>query len=697
MKNKIFDFRLYLQGLGRLRVIGIALAILCLTISVLVPTVRWLDGPGPNYQVEYPLDGDELVLEGSAQTWHDFDGLTENGKWEATWVQEAISDEVTIIPVLVASYLSPVLMLMMFSFLNKRKESDFYHAIPFTRGCVYTSFVAAVLTWVWGVLIFSSLSAALVWALCPYVTFSFGGLIGKLLLACLNAALLSAFAAVAVSLTGTSSTAIITSLLVTWIWRIVMLFTLLCLECVLFLTPVDTIWGGYFSLEFWLPVTLITGGNRPVVIIYAVLVTLALFALGGVLYSKRRSELAGRSVPGRFVHNLLRCMMTLPIALLLIYQIIDGNDFTTILIIFVCMLLVFYLYELLTTKSARRMFRATPWLGAVVGVCVVFFGIILLSGYVEEHERTDADRIQSVEIMNVGNVVSDSVVINSYEMSQIGPTDDADIIATVADAWERTQTNPRGAGALYGKRLVVHMKLKGGRRIIRELNFPWEDYYSMMGELKENANPQPIPSDEMIKKLQISPYSMYNTTKNIRVSGEWRTRLMQAMRTDYANMTQEQRKGLIDYSGREMLRFYITTEINGKTAMYSYSIQESMPNTIRLLYEIYGLPTYGRAKAAKSLIQSWGQDQRNTITIVSENGHYQQNRLATSNEKDLNQVKNILLKAIDRAQNESQEGYGVLIYINGWEEDIGIPAMIIVPARLYASEWKIIDELLFSK
>ena len=65
MKNKIFDFRLYLQGLGRLRVIGIALAILCLTVSILVPTVRWLSGPGSNYQVEYPLDGDELVLEGS--------------------------------------------------------------------------------------------------------------------------------------------------------------------------------------------------------------------------------------------------------------------------------------------------------------------------------------------------------------------------------------------------------------------------------------------------------------------------------------------------------------------------------------------------------------------------------------------------------------------------------------------------------
>ena len=193
MKNKIFDFRLYLQGLNRLRVIGIALAILCITISVLIPTVRWLDGPKNTYQVENQLDGEELVVVGSAQTSSDWEALTDHGKLDYVKVKETITDGTTIVPVTVASYLSPFLVLMMFAFLNKRKESDFFHAIPFTRGCVYTSFVAAILTWVWGVLIISSLSAALIWALCPYVTFSFGGLICRMLLACLNAALLAAF------------------------------------------------------------------------------------------------------------------------------------------------------------------------------------------------------------------------------------------------------------------------------------------------------------------------------------------------------------------------------------------------------------------------------------------------------------------------------------------------------------------------
>ena len=169
--------------------------------------------------------------------------------------------------------------------LMPRKESDFYHAIPFTRGCVYTSFVVAILTWVWGVLIVSSLSAALVWALCPYVTFSFGGLLTHMLLACLNAALLAAFTTVAVSLTGTATTAVVTTLLVMWSWRLVLLFARMSLSDLLRITPINSILGGYLRFSFLLPISIIVGEVTTPMVIYAVVITLAMFALGGLLYS----------------------------------------------------------------------------------------------------------------------------------------------------------------------------------------------------------------------------------------------------------------------------------------------------------------------------------------------------------------------------------------------------------------------------
>lgn len=685
MKNKIFDFRLYLQGLGRLRVIGIALAILCLTISVLVPTVRWLDGPSNYYQIEHPIDGDELVVEGSSLTEAEFDRLNSEGQLNYIKIPEHISDRGTIVPVTVASYLSPFLVLMMFAFLNKRKESDFYHAIPFTRGCVYTSFVAAILTWVWGVLIVSSLSTALIWALCPYVSFSFGGLLTHMLLACLNAALLAAFTTVAVSLTGTPTTAVVTALLVTWSWRLVLLFAQMCLGDLLRITPIESILGGYLQPSFLLPISIIVNEVTTPMLIYAVVVTLALFALGGLLYSKRRSELAGRSVPGRLVHNLLRCLITLPLGLLLTYQL-NGGDLTTLLVIFICMLLVFYLYELLTTKSARRMFRATPWLGAVIGVCIVFLGVMHLSAYVEMHERTDADRIKSVEFVRGAQVVSDTVVINSYELSQIHETDDADIIASVSDAWSKST----GWQAHDETSVTVRIKLKGGRTITRELTFQRGELATMMGNLQQKANTKPVPSNEEVTKLHISSYSGYGSM-SIRVSGEWRARLLQALEADYNNMTPAQKMESLSYYKESVLaQLQITTEKDGKTAIYSYCVHGNMPRTMSLLYEIYGKPAYARAETAKTAVRSWDVESSITIRIFSDNGKFLEKEKLYSNETNMNQIRNILLSAIDRAESGSKEGQCVMIRISGRNKKDYTYFDIFVPARLTEEEWQIL-------
>jgi len=685
VKNKIFDFRLYLQGLGRLRVIGIALAILCLTVSILVPTVRWLNGPSNYYRIEHPIDGDELVVEGSSLTQSELERLDGEGELTYYKIPETISDRATIVPVTVASYFSPVLVLMMFAFLNKRKESDFYHAIPFTRGCVYTSFVAAILTWMWGVLIVSSLSAALVWALCPYVTFSFGGLLTHMLLACLNAALLAAFTTVAVSLTGTATTAVVTTLLVMWSWRLVLLFARMSLSDLLRITPINSILGGYLKFSFLLPISIIVGEVTTPMVIYAVVVALALFALGGLLYSKRRSELAGRSVPGRLVHNLLRCLITLPLGLLLTYQFIGSSDFTTTLVVFICMLLVFYLYELLTTKSARRMFRATPWLGAVIGVCIVFFGVMHLSAYVEMHERTDADRIQSVEFVNGAQVRENNVVINAYELSQICKTDDADVIAGVSEAWSKYD----GWTDANEVSVTVRIKLKGGRTITRELRFQKSEFATMMGNLQKKEAPKSVPSYDEVTSLQISSYGGYRST-TIRVSGQWRARLLQALEADYNSMTASQKMECFTYYKESVLaQLQITTEKDGKTEIYSYGVHGNMPQTMSLLHEIYGLPDYKRAEAAKAAIRGWNTKSSVTIRFFSEDGRFLEKENVNSNEAHMNYLRDVLLKGIDRAKSGSDTGRRLIVYISGFNRSPYGNAYFDVrfPVSLTESEW----------
>ena len=50
--------------------------------------------------------------------------------------------------------------MIVWSFLNKRSSSDFYHSIPYTRLCIYLSKTAAILTWIAGILVVSYVSQA---------------------------------------------------------------------------------------------------------------------------------------------------------------------------------------------------------------------------------------------------------------------------------------------------------------------------------------------------------------------------------------------------------------------------------------------------------------------------------------------------------------------------------------------------------
>ena len=161
MKKTWFDGRLYLQGLKRLRLIGLAMAILFITVAVLVPLTTWIQTAN---RMQYVDEYYDPMYDSSYDSMYGEEDSLQEPK-----VKE-VENRRLIIPVLVASYLSPVFILLIFSYLNRRSESDFYHAIPYTRVCVYTSFVAAAMTWVLAILIASSLAAGLFWTLCPYTT-----------------------------------------------------------------------------------------------------------------------------------------------------------------------------------------------------------------------------------------------------------------------------------------------------------------------------------------------------------------------------------------------------------------------------------------------------------------------------------------------------------------------------------------------
>ena len=126
--KKVFHPGMYVESLRQLRMIGWMAFLIFALESILVPVYR-LDNSAAN----------ELIR-ASALEMH---------------------------PLMTALFLSaaPLMMLYLFSFLNRRSGSDYYHAVPVARTAMFVSMTAAVLTWCL-FLIVSGYAMAVLFRLC---------------------------------------------------------------------------------------------------------------------------------------------------------------------------------------------------------------------------------------------------------------------------------------------------------------------------------------------------------------------------------------------------------------------------------------------------------------------------------------------------------------------------------------------------
>ncbi|MBQ9780365.1 MAG: hypothetical protein IJW00_05405 [Clostridia bacterium] len=351
LNTKLFNIRLYLEGLKRLKVIGMAVAILSMTISALIPIVQWMDTPLSKETVDL-IEQNQLCF-----------------------------------PLYVVIFLAPFFFLVLFSFLHKRKESDFFHAIPYTRTCVYLSFAAAALTFVFLIMAASAATAGIIWALNPFTTFRFWELITLTLMCMLAAAEISAIMMLALSLTGTPTTTMLMFALFTLFTRLIMFYLSSCID-----TNMDIIYPQdlpYLGFDWFLPFGMFSyalNGSRyidfnpfesPANIIYSLVVTVVLFVVAWFFYKIRKSEMAGNTAPNRMAQHIFRILFTLPFILLIpMAQIMEEGktEITLLLVLAVVTLLVYYLYELITTKRFKGFGKATLLLPVPVICCFLFVG-----------------------------------------------------------------------------------------------------------------------------------------------------------------------------------------------------------------------------------------------------------------------------------------------------------------------------------
>ncbi len=356
MKNKIFDMKLFAESLRRTSVTGWLFTVLLSVQAAFLAIGRYVD------------DSHSTVKEAL-------------GFFE-------INPLLIILPITAA----PVFMRVLFGFLNKRSTSDFWHSVPFTRQCVAVTFFAAAFTRcaMAGVI---STAVAIIGNLFSYKYFviEFSSVILTLLCILIMCLLVMSAVLIAMSITGTALNNLVVATIILFLPRIFIgFFESATSHGFLFDNTISTgfasgsinllfgTFGGIlFSVSSYSEMF-----SSAASMLYTLGLAAVYFAIGMLLFIKRKSETAGLSSVNRYIQTASRVLVAFVICFIPIYTItaalnkgvsLSGNVFFFV-VMYTVALLAYFIYELATTKSVKAMLRSasTLWILLLLNAAVIF-------------------------------------------------------------------------------------------------------------------------------------------------------------------------------------------------------------------------------------------------------------------------------------------------------------------------------------
>ena len=373
--KRYFSFPLFIDGFRQLKLFGIFSTVIIGLASVFVPLSTMLD------------------------------------ERDSTYLPTISGADINVLLLLCTFVMAPVFVLYLFSFLNKRNTSDFYHSIPVSRTCIYISYMASVIAWITVIIVINFvLSYVLFFTLTSSTMYH-----RTIITYVLNVWIGSLYSAVTVSLamciSGTALTNIVVSGIILFFPRLYILVLSYCIcdmpfmsyeHFIPILTPsYNIVFGSIASIfEF--------GTGNPFYMlsssIYTFCLAIVYFFLAVYLFSKRKSESAGCAAPSKRLQNVYRILIgfiicLIPIGLISSMIITHSYDFNSedilmLVFCYVIAVLVYFAYEVITTKKLRNVPKTLPGLGILVllnifSLCFIRGGVTIAKSFTPTADEID--------------------------------------------------------------------------------------------------------------------------------------------------------------------------------------------------------------------------------------------------------------------------------------------------------------------
>lgn len=352
--KEYFNFKLYLQAIKNLKVIGIVSASCLGLFALLAPILTYLN-----------KDYDDIIYIFAPLSY-----------FEALYA--------------VVYLIVPLMSIITFKFLSSRNGSDFYHSLPVKRGTMYISLLAAIITWAFVLIASFSIIHCTVHVLLP-ITVSINVMsilifTSNIFICC---TLVCAVFGLGCSLSGTTAANIFTSLSILIVPR--MLLSIFCellaskndlviADGMLWITryKCNMVFGCLFepySDGYDYYGSLYSGPGDYMLssldysTIYTLILAIIYIILGCIVFYKRPSEAAGKATFYPKLQFFLRMTIGYIISLFITSAVFLGledgiiNDFNmkifiVVFVVYLVGFIVMFIYELITSKSTKKALKS---------------------------------------------------------------------------------------------------------------------------------------------------------------------------------------------------------------------------------------------------------------------------------------------------------------------------------------------------
>lgn len=364
--KELFDIHIIKDTLKRLRIIGITLGVILAIEAIAIPIMKYISSY--NYLEDYEPA-----------------------------VQFCTLSDIHPFIYLIYFAFAPIFTLVIFNFLNHRNACDFFHAVPKKRSTIYVSMITGIMIWIAILTVGSSFVSVIVSLFMTSVyVLSASGVIVVCIGVLVASFYLVATVALAMSLTGNVFNNFVVSFMILLIPRIVItVVTSIVLGNIPIVSSayssiplLDNSYNIYFSTY-----TNLFGVDGDIFtfksIIYTLVLAFIYFIIALFVFKKRKSEAAGLAAPTSVLQAVFRIVICLVICLAPLYFLAEDYIFNSyyspftiylIVILYVVAIVVYFVYEIIATKSVRTLAKAAKQL-IIVAIANVMIVLFMFIGY----------------------------------------------------------------------------------------------------------------------------------------------------------------------------------------------------------------------------------------------------------------------------------------------------------------------------